>query len=51
MEDDALCRELQQHLDRMLVPYPTSESGVEIRILKQLFEAETACLERCQIIR
>ncbi len=44
MEDDQLYRELQRHLDRMPVPYPATESGVEIRILKQLFTPEEARL-------
>ena len=37
MPDDAVYRELQQHLDQMPVGFPATESGVEIRILKQLF--------------
>jgi Fe-S-cluster-containing hydrogenase component 2 len=32
-----LYRKLQQHLDRMPVGFPATESGVEIRILKHLF--------------
>jgi len=47
MDDDALYRELQRHLDRMPVPYPASETGVEIRILKQLFTPEEAHLALC----
>ena len=42
MEDEELYRELQRHLDRMPVPYPATESGVEIRILKRLFTPEEA---------
>jgi NAD-dependent dihydropyrimidine dehydrogenase PreA subunit len=37
MEPDTLYRQLQQHLDRMPVGFPATESGVEIRILRQLF--------------
>jgi electron transport complex protein RnfB len=37
MPDDAIYRELQQELDRMPVGFPATVSGVEIRILKQLF--------------
>jgi len=44
MEDDELYRALQRHLDRMPVPYPATESGVEIRILKQLFTPDEARL-------
>ena len=44
MEGDELYRELQRHLDRMPVAYPATESGVEIRILKQLFTPEEARL-------
>lgn len=35
-------RELQKHLDKMPVPFPATESGVEIRILKRLFTPEEA---------
>lgn len=35
-------RRLQQHLDRMPVPFPATESGVEIRILERLFTPEEA---------
>src|ERR1017187_3009782 len=42
MEPDTLYRKLQQHLDRMPVPFPATESGVEIRILRQLFTPEEA---------
>ncbi len=40
-------RRLQQHLDRMPVGFPATESGVELRILRRLFtpeEAEVALL-------
>lgn len=37
-----LYRRLQQHLDRMPVAFPATESGVEIRILKRLFTPEEA---------
>src|ERR1035437_1255357 len=42
MEPDTLYRQLQQHLDRMPVGFPATESGVEIRILRQLFTPEEA---------
>jgi hypothetical protein len=35
-------RRLQQHLDRMPVGFPATRSGVEIRILRQLFSPEAA---------
>jgi H+/Na+-translocating ferredoxin:NAD+ oxidoreductase subunit B len=44
MADDEVYRALQRHLDRMPVPYPATESGVELRILKQLFTPEEAQL-------
>ena len=47
MEDDELYRALQHHLDRMPVAYPATESGVEIRILKQLFTPDEARLALC----
>src|ERR1039457_5195319 len=37
MESSTLYRKLQQHLDRMPIGFPATESGVEIRILRQLF--------------
>lgn len=39
---ESLYRELQQHLDRMPVGFPATDSGVEIRILQQLFTPEEA---------
>jgi electron transport complex protein RnfB len=47
MEGDELYRGLQRHLDRMPVPYPATESGVEIRILRQLFTPDEARLALC----
>lgn len=35
-------RQLQQHLDRMPVPFPATKSGVELRILRMLFTEEDA---------
>jgi Na+-translocating ferredoxin:NAD+ oxidoreductase subunit B len=37
-------RQLQQHLDRMPVPFPATDSGVELRILQRLFTPEEADL-------
>ncbi len=42
--DGEIYRELQRRLDRMPVPFPATESGVEIRILKRLFTPEEARL-------
>jgi electron transport complex protein RnfB len=42
MTDDDLYRQLQRHLDRMPVPFPATESGVEISLLKRLFTPEDA---------
>lgn len=42
--DADVYRELQRHMDRMPVPFPATESGVEIRILKRLFTPEEARL-------
>jgi Pyruvate/2-oxoacid:ferredoxin oxidoreductase delta subunit len=44
---DDLYRALQQHLDRMPVPYPATESGVELSILRRLFSPEDARLALC----
>lgn len=45
--DEELYRALQRHLDRMPVPYPATESGVELRILRQLFTPDEARLALC----
>lgn len=45
--DDELYRALQQHLDKMPVPYPATESGVELRILRRLFSRDDARLALC----
>jgi ferredoxin len=42
MASETLYRRLQQHLDRMPVGFPPTESGVEIRILEQLYTPEEA---------
>jgi NAD-dependent dihydropyrimidine dehydrogenase PreA subunit len=42
--EDKVYRELQEHLDKQAVGFPVTESGVEIRILKELFTAEQASL-------
>jgi electron transport complex protein RnfB len=39
---DSLYRRLQEHLDRMPVGFPATQSGVEIRILRRLFTPEEA---------
>ncbi len=39
---ESLYRRLQQHLDRMPVGFPATQSGVEIRILQRLFTPEQA---------
>ena len=41
MEPDVY-RQLQRHLDQMPVPFPETESGVEISLLKQLFDETEA---------
>lgn len=44
--NDEIYRELQQHLDKVTIGFPSTESGVEIRLLKHLFtpeEAKIAC--------
>lgn len=41
---DEVYRELQKHLDKQAVGFPATEAGVEIRILKELFNPEQASL-------
>ncbi len=40
-------RLLQKHLDRMPIPFPATESGVELRLLKHLFSVEEAEVALC----
>ena len=47
MDDDALYRDLQRHLDRMPIPFPATRSGVELRILRRLFSPEDARITLC----
>ena len=47
MSDDAVYRRLQEDLDRMPVGFPATESGVEIRILRQLFTPAEARVALC----
>lgn len=44
MEGEELYRALQRHIDRGPIPYPATDSGVEIRILKRLFTPDEAKL-------
>jgi len=41
-KNDDVYRELQKHLDNMPVGLPATESGLEIKLLKQLFTPEQA---------
>ncbi len=41
-EEPDVYRQLQQHLDNMPVGFPATKTGVEIRLLKQLFTPEEA---------
>ncbi len=41
-DNDDIYRELQKHLDTLPIGYPATESGVELRILKQLFTPDEA---------
>ena len=44
-KESDLYRRLQRHLDSMPIPFPATESGVELSLLKRLFsprEAEIA---------
>jgi electron transport complex protein RnfB len=42
--EDKVYRELQEHLDKQAIGFPATESGVEIRLLKELFNPEQASL-------
>ncbi len=42
LKEDEIYRQLQQHLDTLPVPFPPTDSGVEIRLLKRLFTLEEA---------
>ncbi len=41
-KDDNVYRELQEHLDTLPIGFPATKSGVEIRILKSIFNPEEA---------
>ena len=43
-KEDSVYRALQQSLDKLPISYPATESGVEIRILKQLFSPVQALI-------
>jgi Pyruvate/2-oxoacid:ferredoxin oxidoreductase delta subunit len=45
---DAIYEKLARHLDRLPAGFPRTESGVELRILRRLFDAEEAGLA-CQL--
>jgi Na+-translocating ferredoxin:NAD+ oxidoreductase subunit B len=51
MPEDAIYLELQRELDRMPVGFPATSSGVEIRILRQLFSPEEARITLCLSMR
>lgn len=51
MSEDAIYRELQRELDRMPVGFPATSSGVEIRILQQLFSPAEARITLCLSMR
>ncbi|TXT56151.1 MAG: hypothetical protein BAJALOKI2v1_630016 [Promethearchaeota archaeon] len=42
IEEEDVFRNLQKHLDNMPIGFPATESGIEIRVLKHLFNAEQA---------
>lgn len=44
---DRVYRRLQQHLDQMPIGYPSTESGVELRLLKHLFSLREAQAAIC----
>lgn len=46
-EETNLYRELQIHLDKLPIGFPKTESGVEIKILKNLFTEEEVKLALC----
>ena len=41
-EKDDVYRLLQQHIDKMPIPFPATKSGIEIKLLKHLFSPEEA---------
>jgi electron transport complex protein RnfB len=44
--NNEIYRELQVHLDKVTIGFPSTESGVEIRLLKHLFTPEEAKIAR-----
>ena len=41
---DDVYRQLQRHIDSMPVPFPATESGVELRLLRRLFSPSEAAV-------
>ena len=46
-KQDSVYRRLQRHIDSMPVPYPATQSGVELRLLEHLFTPEEAEVALC----
>lgn len=44
MTEETIYHELRKHLDKQPIGYPATKSGIEIRLLEQLFEPEEARL-------
>ena len=42
MDDMTIYRKLQRHIDALPIPYPATDSGVEISLLKRLFDPTEA---------
>ncbi len=47
MSENTIYRDLQQHLDKFPIGFPSTESGVEIEILEYLFSKEEAKVALC----
>jgi len=47
MSSNNIYRELQEHLDKMPIGFPATDSGIEIKILKYMFTEEEAKLVLC----
>lgn len=45
--ENELYRRLQQHLDKMPIPFPATQSGAELRLLKKLFTKKEAEIGLC----
>ncbi len=48
-EDSGVYRQLQEHMDKMPIGFPATESGIELDLLKQLFSLRRDRLQAASV--